>query len=176
MLASAPPPANPAASLALLGAIIAAFRKNLPIGGWLFFFFWGAFVGCGVTVLSQFGDRLHLLPAEWKDQTKYLFHLLSLGPRVCSLLLVVAVSIVLIARREWRWVEVLRSTLAAYLISQLATVLIDAFFFPSALGAAIAGLFYPIAFLLYSLYSTRVVRVFQKRDWEVQSVGTGRSQ
>jgi hypothetical protein len=61
----------------------------------------------------------------------------------------------------------LRATLAAFVISQLATVLIDAFVFPRARGAAVAGLFYPIAFLLYSLFSERVASVFQKNDWEV---------
>jgi len=109
MLASAPPPANLAASLVIVGAIIAVFRRKLPIGGWLFFFLWGAFVGLGITVLSEFGDRLYLLPVKWKDRTRYLFHLLSLGPRVFSLSLVVAVSIVLIRHREWRWIQMLRA-------------------------------------------------------------------
>jgi hypothetical protein len=95
-----------------------------------FLLFWGAFTGCGLTVLNVFGDRLYLLPAKWKDQTTYLIYLLSLCPRVCSPFLVVAISIVLIRHREWRSALILRAGLAACVISQLATVLIDAFVFP----------------------------------------------
>jgi hypothetical protein len=170
MLAPAPSSANPAASLSILGAIIAVFRRKLPIGGWLFFFLWGAFAGCGITVLEELSGRLDLLPGKWKDQTRYLFHLLSLGPRVFSLFLVAAVSIVLIRHREWRWIQLLRAALAAYVICQLATVLIDAFVFPGSVAIAVAGLFNPIAFLLYTLFSARVAGVFQKHDWEVRNI------
>jgi hypothetical protein len=62
------------------------------------------------------------------------------------------------------------STLAAFVICQLASVVIDAFVFPGALVSAVAGLINPITFLLYTLFSERVASVFQQHDWEVRDV------
>ncbi len=164
MFALPPPAANPAAALVVLGAIVSAFRRSSPIGGWLFFFLWGTFMGCCTTALSLVNGDFYVLPNHWKNQSRYLMHLLSICPRLGALYLVAAISIALIRHREWRWIQMLQTGLTACLISQIATILIDWFVFPSALGGAVAGLFYPIAFLLYLQFSNRVVSVFKKHD------------
>ncbi len=164
MLAS-PPDTNAAAAFAVAGAIIGAFRSKSAIGGWLFFFLWGAIVGSFITTLSLSADQFNMLPSHWKDQTKYLIHLLSVCPRIASVWVVAAISIALIRYHEWRWIQMLKIGLVAYLITQTETALIDAFVFPSARDAAVVGLFYPIVFLIYLRFSQRVVSVFKNHDW-----------
>src|SRR5579871_380478 len=130
MLASAAPAAN-YVPLFILGWVIAAFRRKLPIGGWLFYFFWGVFTGLGIAILNAYDQRAYALPGKWASHTRYLMYMLSWWPRVGSLLFVGAASVVLIRRQDWQSVETLRSALIAYLICNLATVAIDSFFFPS---------------------------------------------
>ena len=164
MFATLPPqPANPTASFALIGAIIAGFRRHQPIGGWLFFFFWAIFVGLAITLINVFGERIYLLPARWGNQTRYLLYMLALGPRVASLIFVAAASAVSLSRRNSQAISTLRLALTTYMISQFVTVGIDAYAFRGSLNTAVAGLVFPTAFLLYSIRSSRVDRVFNRR-------------
>ena len=146
--------------LGLLGAVIAAYRRKLPIGGWLFFFFWGIFVGMGVTLLNVYNQRAYFLPRSWADQTKYLMFMLALCPGIGSSLFVAAASGVLIRRRDWQSVQTLRAGLIAYLISTLLRAVIVAFYFPSFTTFSAADLSFPALFLIYSFRSQRMVRVF----------------
>jgi hypothetical protein len=128
----------------------------------LFFFVWGAFVGRITMIASEYHERFYLLPTVWRDQTKYLLYMLSFWPRVLSLFLVAALLAVGIRHREWRWIQLLRAALGLFVVTQLAAVFVDSFFFPAILRGAAAGLFYPSVFLLYLFFSTRVAAVFRK--------------
>jgi hypothetical protein len=165
MFAASPPsnPQNPAASFILIGAIIAGLRRHLTIGGWLYFFFWGIFVGLALTIFGIYNERAFLVPTTWRDQTKYLLYMLSLGPRVASFLFVAAASGVALARRDALAASTLRLALAAYIMCQLLTVAIDAFRFPQLLNIAAAGVIFPMSFFLYSFRSRRFHSVFLHR-------------
>jgi hypothetical protein len=83
---SPPQGASSTASFTLIGSIIAGFRRDLPIGGWLFFFFRAVFIGLAATIVTVFGERTSLLPASWGNQTRYLPYVLGFAPRLASLL------------------------------------------------------------------------------------------
>lgn len=157
-----PPPTNPAPPFVIIGGIIAGLRRDKPIGGWLFFFLWGAFVGLGITIFTVFDERTYFLPAKWANQTKYLLYLLSYVPRLASLIFLVAACSAVIARRDARALSTLRQALAMYLTCQFVTVAIDASAFPRSLNTALAALIFPSLFLLYSFRSNRVDRVLSQ--------------
>ena len=54
-----------AGSFAALGAIVATIRRKSPIGGWLFFFMWQAFIGCVFSIAQIVRDWHFYTPGAW---------------------------------------------------------------------------------------------------------------
>lgn len=161
--------APPASSLAWLGAVVAAFRRKQPIGGWLFFFFWQVVAGCAVTV--AYTDWSRFTPRTWGDQTQYLVFVLATAPKVATLITLAALGVMLMRTYDWRWVLVIKYTLIIFAIFGGISVAADLRFFPSRVAADVGLLIFPVAFAIYFNVSVRVRGVFRDRMWNGRAVG-----
>ena len=154
-----------AGTFAALGGIIAAVRRKSAIGGWLFFFFWGLFVGCGLSIYQIASAWGQFRPTAWSNSAMYLWFITSVVPRELAILVSSAAAIMLLWTFEWRWVVALRAALIVYLCTGMVAIVIDHRYFPNLLGSAYASLIFPGFFVMYIRESRRVKKVFQTQDW-----------
>jgi len=153
-----------AGTLMWLGAIVAAFRRHYPIGGWLFFFFWQIVAGVAVLIV---GTRWSLLaPRAWSDQAKYFAYALTAVPRIALLPAIAVVCAALLQSREWRWVITLRYLLILFTALGVATAIVNRFYFPGQTAADVAAVIFPAAYSVYFFRSVRVRRVFAESSQE----------
>jgi hypothetical protein len=71
---------------------------------------------------------------------------------------------------DWRWVVVLRYLLILFTAFSAISVVLDSYFFPSRIRAALTSLVFPIAYAIYFFVSTRLRSVFIERMWNHQAV------
>ena len=152
-------------SLAVLGGIIGAMRRRYAIGGWLFFFMWGVFVGLGMTILQIAGDWHSYVPSGWHSSKLYLIFLMSFAPRFMALVVMAITCFMLLRTFDWRLGTYLRITVWVYLSCGLISIVLDYIFFPTDAGIAWASLFLPAILLFYIHRSSRFRMVFQTQDW-----------
>jgi len=117
------PAATNAGTFAILGAIVAAVRRKNAIGGWLFFFMWGVFLGCGFSLIQFAVDWRLYTPARWSDSTRYLMYVMSIAPLSAAFFGIAVTCFMLLRTMDWSWAELLRIALIVYicpLLSKLA--------------------------------------------------------
>jgi len=158
--------ATNAGTFAILGAIVAAVRRKNAIGGWLFFFMWGVFLGCGFSLIQFAVDWRLYTPARWSDSTRYLMYVMSIAPLSAAFFGIAVTCFMLLRTMEWSWAELLRIALIVYICLICVSVAVDYFYFPRSLPARVASLLFPGLFLGYTYYSLRFQMVFQTHDWK----------
>jgi len=164
----AAPTSNPAQSLWIVTAIICYARRKKPIGGWLLYFFWSIFGGGLITAIFVAAGIKNYLPASWSDGFSYSLFLLSAVPSIVIQAGLVAAAVALLRSRDWRWAIRIRWMLAADIFVGIVAALIHSKFFHSSLFLDVYGLIFPSIFLPYMLWSKRVRRVFQSKDWDAE--------
>lgn len=142
-------------------------QKHKSIGGWLLYFYIQIYLGVplmlGVFLISSLP---HLDASRWPDQTAFaLFTLKSILP-IVMITAQAIMATVLLKKREWMMVNVLRGLFVADLLSAVFCVAIDQVYWPSMVVRGIAGLLWPVIWLGYFSYSKRVQHVFKTHDWE----------
>jgi hypothetical protein len=158
--------------VSLIAIATAIARREKSIGGLLFYFYcweFGLLFAYLWNVLSQV--RL-FLPPYGNDSVNQGALMLAVFPRLVALGCAAFVSVQLLLKREWQYVEKLRLMLLVALIISSVSVWIDMKYFPKSIavnGARMTGL---LIWLIYFCVSTRVQRVFRTRDWELQEVAT----
>jgi hypothetical protein len=152
--------------LALIGAIVAGFRRKHAIGGWLFYFIWNVFSSAGFTILQLIQDWRSYTPRPWANSTMYLAMLLSAVPRITALFGIAGVCIMLLRTMEWRWATLLRTGLVTFFLACAVGVAVDVAFFPSYVATRMATALSALPFLAYTLYSRRFAKVFLTHDWD----------
>jgi hypothetical protein len=158
----------PAGGLVLIGAVVASLRRNYPIGGWLFFFFWEIVVGLIVSVASiNWGA---LAPRAWRDQAKFFAYVYTIAPEIVVMLAIAGAGFMLLRTYDWKWVVVLRYLLILFTAFSAISVVVDSYFFPSRFQAALTSLAFPIAYAIYFFVSTRLRSVFIERMWNHRAV------
>ena len=142
-------------------------QKHKSIGGWLLYFYIQIYVGVPIV----FGAFLiwtlpHLQANRWHDQTAFaLFTLKSILPLVMITAQAIMAT-VLLKKREWAMVNLLRGLFVADLLSAIFGLGLDWIYWPSAMVSGMLGLLWPAIWLGYFGYSKRVERVFKTHDWE----------
>src|SRR5208282_371945 len=146
-------------------------QKHKSIGGWLLYFYIQIYLGVLLVVAVFLVSSLPQLEASrWTDQTAFaLFTLKSILP-VVMITAQAIMATVLLKKREWMMVNLLRGVFVADLLSAVICVAIDAIYWPSMLVRGMAALLRPIIWLGYFSYSKRVQRVFKTHDWESVAV------
>jgi hypothetical protein len=157
-----------AAGLVLIGAIVASLRRNHPIGGWLFFFFWGVAAGCIITITSI--NWATLAPRLWRDQVKFLAYVFTIAPGFAVMLAIAGVGLMLLWTYDRKWIVVLRYLLILLAVFSAISVLLDSYYFPSRVQAAVNSLGFPVGYAIYFSVSTRVRSVFIDRMWKHRAV------
>jgi len=152
-----------------LGALIMWYicnkRKRDPIGGWLLYFYIQLYLGAIFSIVI-FGVSLeNYVPSLWEDKTLYLLFLMTTLPVQIILMAQVAVASILLKRREWRYVGILKLILVVDILVTLFAAGIDVFYFPENLAFDFLSLIWPAVWLPYFLRSTRVRHVFQTHDF-----------
>lgn len=142
-------------------------QKHKSIGGWLLYFYIQIYVGVALVFAVFLVSSLPLLEgSRWTDQTAFaLFTLKSILP-IVMITAQAIIATVLLKKREWMMVNLLRGVFVADLLSAMFCVAIDAIYWPSMLVRGTAALLWPIIWLGYFSYSKRVQRVFKTHDWE----------
>jgi hypothetical protein len=142
-------------------------QKHKSIGGWLLYFYIQIYLGVPlVTAVFLVSSWPHLEASRWTDQTAFaLFTLKSILPLVMITAQAIMATL-LLRKREWMMVNLLRGLFVADLLSAMFCVAIDAIYWPSMLVRGTAALLWPIIWLGYFSYSKRVQRVFKTHDWE----------
>jgi hypothetical protein len=148
-------------------------QKHKSIGGWLLYFYTQVYLGVPLVLVVFLNSSLpHLRASRWHDQTAFaLFTLKAILP----LIMITAQAImatVLLKKREWIVVNLLRGLFVADLLSAVFCVAIDRMYWPSMVVRGMAGLFWPLLWLGYFSYSKRVQRVFKTHDWESTPTGS----
>jgi hypothetical protein len=146
-------------------------QKHKSIGGWLLYFYIQIYLGVLLVVAVFLVSSLPQLEASrWTDQTAFaLFTLKSILP-VVMITAQAIMATVLLKKREWMMVNLLRGVFVADLLSAVFCVAIDTIYWPSMLVRGMAALLWPIIWLGYFSYSKRVQRVFKTHDWESVAV------
>jgi hypothetical protein len=140
-------------------------RKN-AIGGWLLYFYWGAFAGNVMTTFYVLSGIKSYLPGTWHNPSLYWWFLASTLPGLAAEVCLLVAAIALLRIRTWPWVVRIRWILVAGILAGLIAVSIDAKFFPNSLFSDVRSLVFPSIFLPYMFLSTRVRRVFLTKDWD----------
>jgi hypothetical protein len=150
-------------SLALVGGLVAIWRRKQAIGGWLFYFFCqilvALFLIAGTTRWSRF------LPRSWDDPQLYFLYALTNLSRTILLAEIAIISVRLLGTRQWHWVAALKYALVTYAFLTLLKFLIDLVWFPTTVGLDALSLSFPCVWILYFHISRRVRRVFLDKSW-----------
>jgi Protein of unknown function (DUF2569) len=146
-------------------------QKHKSIGGWLLYFYIQIYLGVPLMAAVLLVSSLpHLEASRWTDQTAFaLFTLKSILPLVMITAQAIMAT-VLLRKREWMMVNLLRGLFVADLLSAMFCIAIDAIYWPSMVVRGTAALLWPIIWLGYFSYSKRVQRVFKTHDWESVAV------
>jgi hypothetical protein len=151
-------------SLALLGGVVAIFRRKQAIGGWLFYFFCQVLVAllliAGTTRWSRF------LPGSWDDPLLYFLYALTNLSRTILLAEIAVISVRLLGTRQWQWVSALKYALVTYAFLTVLKFVVDLVWFPATVGLDALSLSFPCVWILYFDISRRVRRVFLDKNWQ----------
>ena len=154
-------------SFGAVGFAIAYLTRRRAIGGWLFYYYMGAYVGCALQLLFLPAIISNIAPNGWVSAKLYVLYLASTVPVVLSLFAQVIAATRLLIRRNERSVQILRIALAALFLTTAASIPIDVIYFNS--GAEIAldalTLFSSGVWSLYFWKSVRVRKVFIENSW-----------
>ncbi len=154
------------APIGLIFAVICYVRRRDEVGGWLMFFYYQIFGTIVLLLMHIIWQFREFLPSWWDSEWDHIVFLCAFLPRLLAFLLVGAVGIVLLSRREWFWVRNLRVALAVALLLVGVSLLLDIVFFPSAIFTNGLRLIMLVLWLVYFSVSKRVHHVFRAHDWD----------
>lgn len=149
-------------------------RRHKSIGGWLLYFYIQIYLAVplafGLFVVSTLP---HLQANRLHDQTAVaLLTLISILPLV-MISFEALLATVLLGKREWMMVNVVRGVFFADLLARLMILAIDWKIWPHAVTGALLGSIWPVLWLGYFSYSKRVQKVFKTHDWEAAPMDMG---
>ncbi len=153
------------APIGLIFVIVCYASRRNEIGGWLMFFYYQIFGTIGLLLLHIVWRFREFLPSWWESEWDHIIYLAAFLPRLFGFLLIGAVALVLLSRREWFWVRNLKVGLGAGMVLTATSLLLDLFFFPSAALTNGLRLIMLALWLLYFSVSKRVHHVFRTHDW-----------
>jgi hypothetical protein len=158
--------------VSLISIATAIIRRKKSIGGFLFYFYYWEFGLLFAYLWNILLQPRLFLPPYGNDSVNQGALILAVFPRLAALGCAAFVSIQLLLKREWQYVEKLRLTLLAALIISSVSVWIDMKYFPKSIVVNAMRMIGLLVWLIYFCVSTRVQRVFRTRDWEQQAVAT----
>lgn len=155
-------------SAVLVYCIVCYVRRGKPIGGWLMFFYsWmgGEFLRLFLSAVEH--PSAYLGPGG-DGKRLQLALVMTTIPRLIAVGCALAAGIVLLVRREWKWVERVRMYMVAAMTVSGISVAMDAVYFKSALWMNVARCAGLAVWTAYFYVSERVERVFLTKDWEAR--------
>ena len=142
------------------------WRRHKPIGGWLFYFYLQTYVGMAAASVAYFDRILPLLRyGHWLTQSATAFYALRSVLFLVMNAAQVFVATILLKRRSWILVSILRGVLFASLLAAISVVTIDLIYWPLSVPATLMAAPWPLVWLAYFSYSKRVEKVFKTKDW-----------
>ena len=156
---------NPWSVIALPLAVVCWMRRKDPIGGWLLWFLAQLLLAACAALYSFIDGWRQYLPATWHDPQLHLIYVLSRPPE-----LVASLYLALVAWQATRdcttpTLRALRTALVIRLGAGLAVCLLDVKFFPLLTTYDVRTTAAAVIILLYLAVSTRVDRVFVRKNW-----------
>lgn len=160
------PPVPGAGIGALVMWYVCASRKQKEIGGWLLYFYVQLYLGVLVSIVVLATSYTAYLPDTWAAAPQlYPLFMLSTVPGLIVLPAQLVIAEILRVSRDAKWIRLLRYVLWFDLITACMATAIDVKYFESGLVFDILGLIWPIVWLPYFYFSSRVNRVFRLKDW-----------
>jgi hypothetical protein len=150
----------------LISMILAVARRQKSFGGFLFYFYYWVFAIVFVYLADIVKHPRVFLPPYGHGEINHGALYLAVFPRLFAMIAVAAISIQLLRKMEWVYVETLRIVLLVALVISALSVWIDIRYFPKSVGSNGIRLVAMTIWLLYFCVSKRVLRVFKLRDWE----------
>ncbi|HYM78776.1 MAG TPA: hypothetical protein VE377_22585 [Candidatus Dormibacteraeota bacterium] len=147
--------------------IVCNARKRNEFGGWLLYFYWQLYSGVIVTAIFFAINFQSYVPENFEHRATHYLFLASTVPVIVIFALQAAVATMLISVRTWDMLRLLRGLVAAAVIAAVASVAIDAKYFPDDLALGILMTLIPeCIWLAYFFASKRVEHVFKTHDWD----------
>lgn len=165
------PGQNPAASGLFLGLAIAYLSRRRKIGGWLLYYYLQLFLSVVLMcVVSLPTVAKQIQPAEWDNASLYVWYVLSTVPVLAVLIGEVALSTVLLFRRNEATLRLLRLTQLALVVVAAASLCIDVVHFdePATIFLDSYSLFFAVVWAWYFRKATRVHMVFVEHSWDYE--------
>ena len=157
----------PAFPVGIIACIVCNMRKRSEFGGWLLFFYWQLFSGSVFTVVLFLKNFQAYVPENFVTHaSKHHWFTITAVSTIVILALQLAVGTMLIVVRSWDMLQFLRILLAAQIVAMLATLIVDANYFPNYVAYRVGGLISEGIWMAYFFMSDRVRHVFKCHDWE----------
>src|SRR5438874_50039 len=126
---------NPGPPAAVAIAIICYTARKQPIGGWLLYYYITLYVGLAVSLLLLAATLQNYSPARWQSTGLYALAIASTTLQQLILITQTVVATILLKRREWKWLKVLRAILIGGVIWSAISIGVDSAFFSEGYAA-----------------------------------------
>jgi len=146
--------------------VISIVGRKQEIGGWLFYFYYWILA---ILYVSVRDFALHVKvykPSFGSGTVNHEALVLATFPRFFVYLAVATIAGVLLFRREWVWVERLRTALLAGVIIAGFSVWLDVRYFPKSTFSNRWQIDWPLFLAGIFFVSKRVHHVFRTDDWD----------
>jgi hypothetical protein len=157
---------NPGPPGVVLIAIICFLARKQPIGGWLLYYYISLYSGLALSFALLGATIQNYSPERWQSTELYALAIVSTALPQLALIVQVVVATILLKRREWKWLKLLRAVLIGSVICIGITIVIGSVFFsPDQTIFDWIALIWLVIWLAYFFTSKRVKRVFFSKDW-----------
>jgi hypothetical protein len=157
----------PAFPVGIIACIVCNMRKRSEFGGWLLFFYWQLYSGAVLTGFLFLRNFQAYVPENFiTHASRHHWFMITAVSTIVILALQVAVGTMLIVIRSWDMVQFLRILLAAQALAMVASIIVDANYFPNYVAVRVGGLISECIWIAYYSTSDRVRHVFKCHDWE----------
>jgi hypothetical protein len=147
--------------------LICYLRRKKPIGGWLLYYFIGLYVGLFISMILTVPSLSNYIPSEWDNKLHYFLFIITTIPGDIFLIAQVVLSYYLIsqARRDWKYIEILRKVLLADFVFSVGSIPIEATLWPQSIFFSIYSAILSLIWFFYFKKSVRVEYVFKNKQW-----------
>ncbi len=157
---------NPGPPGAVVVGIICYLARKQPIGGWLLYYYISLYSGLALSFVLLAATIQNYSPERWQSTELYALAIESTALPQLALILQAVIATILLKRREWKWLKLLRAVLIGSVICTGITIVFDSVFFsPDQTVFDWFALIWLVIWLGYFFTSQRVKRVFFSKDW-----------
>jgi S1-C subfamily serine protease len=169
---------NPGPPGVIVVGIICYLARKQPIGGWLLYYYISLYSGLALSFVLLAATIQNYSPERWQSTELYALAIESTALPQLALILQAVIATILLKRREWKWLKLLRAVLIGSVICTGITIVFGfVFFSPDQTVFDWFALIWLVIWLGYFFTSQRVKRVFLSKDWgrDVSPLSTGRA-